>query len=414
MSNRPSLRMTRPLLAGLIVSLLVGWLLAWAAARWVGPESQTWQAPEVRADDTIAEPPLAARIAPRTEALTFARFRQSGQLRLLLVSRLEADRAYGWDLSARWPALPADPLTVFRTLGFAALQAVDGPELEVPHGQLVQPFEGKAVQVATGINYPEHGREVAVDESFLFPKLTRPAHFMAPVGTHGGLLDYELELGFVTLAPLKADTVPRNIGLVLASDYTDREALLRGIDLNHLASGRGFTAAKSRPDFMPVGNLLVVPVDPDTFVRSLTLRLWVNGQLRQTAEPRRLIWDWRRIFTETFRRRSLTWSVDGRTVALPVGEGTVAAGTLFLSGTPEGVIFRAPTARQKFLGFTERVFTLRWNDPQALVEPLLRESRRARLYLQPGDRIVMQADGLGFIVNTVVDGAAPAPTPASP
>jgi 2,4-didehydro-3-deoxy-L-rhamnonate hydrolase len=379
-------------------ALLLAWLLAWAVASRIEPAA--W--PTLDAPPMPPGLPSRVAIAPRNEALTFARFEHQGRLRLLLVTGYADDHAAGIDLTDRFPALPTDPIGAFAALGHDALHQLAGTEVRIPADALRVPFDGTAVQVAAGINYPEHGREVGLDESFLFPKISRPGHFLAPVAARDALLDHEIELGFVALAPLRAGPPPRHVGLVLASDYTDRARLMRRIDLGHIASGRGFTEAKSAPDFMPVGPLLVIPSQPEAFYRSLRLRLWVNGRLRQVAEPRLLAWDWPRILQETFERQALRWTVDGRDVALPVNRGEVPAGTVFLSGTPDGVIFREPSARQIFLGVSELVFTLRWGDTQAVVEPLIRESARRREYLQPGDTVVMHADRLGVIRNTIV------------
>jgi 2,4-didehydro-3-deoxy-L-rhamnonate hydrolase len=382
----------------LLAALVLSWLLAWAVASRIQPPPRV----------PLAAPPMApalpftVAVAPREQALSFGRFERDGRLRAMLVLRYVDDDAVGIDLTDRFPALPADPIAIFQALGYETLRALTGPELRVPASALRTPFDGTAAQVAAGINYPQHGQEVGLDESFLFPKLTRPGHFLAPVAMREALLDYEIELGFVALAPLRAGAPPRHVGLVLASDYTDRALLMRHIDLGHIASGRGFTQAKSAPDFMPVGPLLVIPDQPEAFYKSLRLNLWVNGQLRQVAEPRLMAWDWPRILSETFARQALHWEADGRRVSLPVKQGVVPAGTVFLSGTPDGVVFRSPSARQIFLGISELVFTLRWGDTQAVVEPLIRESTRSREYLQPGDAVVMHAERLGVIRNTIV------------
>lgn len=407
-AGRARLRKTR-LALWVLVALLSLWLVAWAVAARLAPEP----APHAAHPISKLDLPLDLQIAPRAEALTFARFLREGKLELMLVSRVEVGQVHGLAIADQFPALPADPLEVFNALGFEQLAALGGVEIAVPMPSLQLPFDGTGVQVAAGINYPEHGREVAANEVFLFPKTTRPAHFLSAVGTHGGLLDYEIELGFVALAPLKAGEPPRLIGLVLASGYTDRAALLRGIDLGNVESGRGFTRAKSQPDLMPIGSFLVVPQDPDAFVRKLSLRLSVNGQQRQHAKPQLLVWDWRRILAETFERAPMTWAVGAEQVALPVRSAVIPAATVFLSGTPEGVVVQAPTARQKFLGVTEMVFTLQWANLQAVVEPMLRESYRAGYYLQPGDEVVMHADRLGVIRNTIVEGAGPVPMRSS-
>lgn len=116
--------------------------------------------------------------------------------------------------------------------------------------------------IAAGTNYPEHAGEAEVEEGpFLFAKLVEPSGPRATVPAGDALLDYEVELAFVTLEPLAEGDVPETMGLVVANDYTDRATLLRHVDVWDPASGKGFTTGKSRPGYLPVGDLLVVPRD---------------------------------------------------------------------------------------------------------------------------------------------------------
>jgi 2-keto-4-pentenoate hydratase/2-oxohepta-3-ene-1,7-dioic acid hydratase in catechol pathway len=239
-----------------------------------------------------------------------------------------------------------------------------------------------------------------VDEPFLFPKRTAPTAPRGPIAAGDRLLDHEVELGFVALAPIRPGTAPR-FGLVLVGDYTDRAALLRELDIGDVASGRGFGTAKSFPGALPVGPLLVVPEDPQAFYRRLRLELFVNGRKRQQAEPHRMLWDLDRILVEMFRAPERRWLVAGHATGLGLEDGALPPGAILLSGTADGVIFRPPSTRQIALGIVGMAASLDWRWPGGMFEPAIREWRADRRYLQPGDVVVMRADFLGVIRNEV-------------
>lgn len=383
------------LLAPAVVALL--WVVAYLIARAVGPDV----APPVDGPPLAGGAADTVRIAPPDVALTLARVPDGDRLRLVRVVSYRAGRVTAVDLGALAPDARADPLAALQRHGLRALVAAQGPELQVDASRLAVPFDGPAVHVAAGVNYPAHGSEVGVTRAFLFPKHAPLAHHRAAVAVRDRLLDYEIELGVVALGPMSSADAP--LGLVLASDYTDRDRLLRTIDLFDTESGEGFTTGKSGDDLMPIGNLLVVPFDLDTYVRGLVLELWLNGRRRQVAEPARMVWDPRRLVDETLRGEARRWRHGGGVARLPVQGGTIPAGTLLLSGTPDGTVFRSLSARHRFLGVTEWLVSLRWGDTNRIVGPYLREARAAGHYLRGGDSVVMRADGLGVIVNPIVD-----------
>jgi 2-keto-4-pentenoate hydratase/2-oxohepta-3-ene-1,7-dioic acid hydratase in catechol pathway len=297
----------------------------------------------------------------------------------------------------------ADPIAVFNRAGYAALEALDSEEVSVSVDALLLPFTGTDNQIAVGINYPAHGDEAAVVDSFLFPKRTLATDHRASVPARHYLLDYEIELGFVLLDDLPRGQLPKYMGLVLSSDYSDRAGLLRHANLRNVSSGDGFTQGKSEPGFMPTGNLLVIPKDYLSFYKTLTLALWYNGDKRQVAHPAEMIWDIQRMINEAFAREGRYWLWNGQPVSLPVNDGRIPARTMFLSGTPAGVIYRSPTARHMFIGVSEVAFGWKWAQWQrALVEPFLREEYRSGRYMKPGDLVEMKADRLGTMTNRIV------------
>lgn len=317
-------------------------------------------------------------IADPAEALTLARYRDDGSLRVLLVREYRDGRIEGMDLNAALGRPEDDPAALFREVGYDAILAVAGsglPLREVAASSLEIPLDTRAPHVGTGLNYREHAAEVSLEEGpFLFPKVVEatPSASSVPVGD-AVLLDYEAELCFALLQGAAPDAdLPPAMGILLCNDFTDRWRLVREIELGGEMGVTGFADAKSRPGFLPVGNLLVIPRDLDRFLPKITLSLYVNGRLRQRASATSMIWPPREIVSQIFRTSDRRYSYAGAEVSLLPTSGVLPPGTLLLSGTPAGVIFRPTNI---------------WN---------------RWMYLSPGDEVVMRSDFLGILRNRIV------------
>ena len=236
-----------------LLAFLGLWLAIWQVAiRW--PSS-----PSIPSTARTQVPDIGhIEIAPRSEALTFARFKNGDDTHLLLVTGFAAGKVSGIDIQAQLPGSASDPISVFNQTGYSPLEALIGTPISIATNDLVLPFSGTENQIAVGINYPAHAEETAVVNSFVFPKRTVATTHLASVPARDHLLDYEIELGFVLLNDLGRDELPKFMGLVLSSDYTDRAALIRHANLRDVSSGDGFTRGKSEPGFMPTGNLFVI------------------------------------------------------------------------------------------------------------------------------------------------------------
>ena len=86
-----------------------------------------------------------------------------------------------------------------------------------------------------------------------------------------------------------------------------------------------------------------------------------------------MAWEPREILTEIFRRKDWVFQSHESSVPLLDVAGRIPAGTVIFSGTPAGVIFK----------------------PHSLWNPWV--------YLRPGDEVVIRAEALGVIRNTIVD-----------
>ncbi len=324
-------------------------------------------------------------IADPAAALTLARYREAGSLRLLLVAEYREGRVRGTDLTSALGTSESDPAALFRERGYEAiLAAAHGgfPSREVAVSALEIPLDTRPPHVGTGLNYREHAAEVGVaEEPFLFPKMAEATNAWSPVAVGDAvLLDYEAEICFVLLEEARLEDVSAPaLGLLLCNDFTDRWRLVREIDLGGEMGLTGFADAKGSPGFLPVGNLLVIPRDLDRFVPELGVSLYVNGRLRQRASAEAMIWSPREIAARALRRGDRRYAYAGATISLLPPSGVLPPGTLLLSGTPAGVIFRPTNV---------------WN---------------RWMYLSPGDEVAMRSDYLGVLRNRIVGSPDPAP-----
>jgi 2-keto-4-pentenoate hydratase/2-oxohepta-3-ene-1,7-dioic acid hydratase in catechol pathway len=315
----------------------------------------------------------------------------------------------GVDLSTLLGGAVSDPIDVLNAHGWEDLRAriaaaPEGSLATASADRLTLPLNLRDHHIAAGTNYPEHAGEAEVEDGpFLFAKLVRPTAPRATVAAGDALLDYEVEVAFVTLAPLREGDTPAMMGLVVCNDYTDRATLLRHVDVWDPASGKGFTTGKSAPGFLPVGDLFVVPRDVRRFAAALELRLWVNDELRQETRVSEWIWDLDRILAETWARRDVTWDHRGVAVSLLSPEKTIPDRTLIMAGTPAGTVFQGVDLSTRARGVVGWLAG-GWNTPIAanVIETYIRRAREAGAYLQPGDRVVLRVDRLGTIENEIV------------
>ena len=312
------------------------------------------------------------------------------------------------DLSTLLGRQVADPIRIFLDVGYEPLRAAvsqspPGARVSARAEELVIPLDLRDHHIAAGTNFAAHAGETSVEHGpFLFPKLVRPTGPYSPVSAGTALLDYEAELAWVPLEPLSEQGSPEFMGLVLCNDYTDRESLLRGLDVDDVASGRGFTTGKSAPGYLPVGNLFVIPRDHRAFAANLELRLTVDHRLRQRSMAREMIWDVDEILAETWARQALRFEHRGQEVSLLGKSGNIPDRTLIMSGTPHGTVFQGIGAGQKISGILAWLLG-GWGESISshAISAYVEDARSAGIYLQPGDQVAIHVDYLGVIRNDV-------------
>ncbi|MBU2668183.1 fumarylacetoacetate hydrolase family protein [Actinoplanes bogorensis] len=346
-------------------------------------------------------------IADPATALTFARVDRGDGPRVLAVTAYGKGLISGVDLGGDF----TEPIAAFDKLGYEAIRAIatdpGRKRVTVAAADTLTSLDTHSHHVGIGTNYKEHQAEATIEEPFVFPKIAEPTNSHSPLPVGAGLLDYEVELGIVALNDISAATgVPEHLGLVLSNDWTDRELLVSQIEPDNLTGGAGFTNAKSQPGFLSTGDLFVIPADWAAYYTKLQLDLFVNGDLRQRAHPDNLIWDVRTMIAKTLAAGDRTWDSDGVPTLLTDRPGVITRGTILQTGTPEGVVYRAPDTRQRFLGFLEWAGSFGTNADSIVDSALqvyVRDARNAGVYLKPGDEIVTRADGLGQIFTTITN-----------
>lgn len=173
-------------------------------------------------------------------------------------------------------------------------------------------------------------------------------------GPHGeeprshGQVDWEAELGVVIGRPARdageADALDHVLGYCCANDVSARW-------WQKNAGGGQWNRGKSFDTFCPLGPR-VVPAGAIADPQTLGIRSRVNGEVMQDASTDQMIFPVRTLIAELSRGI------------------TLIPGTVILTGTPAGVgVFRDP-----------------------------------KLYLQPGDRVEVEIDGVGLLANSVRDG----------
>ena len=227
--------------------------------------------------------------------------------------------------------------------------ARDGVELSAV--RLLAPVERPGKYLAIGMNYAKHLAEAerigvpAPKQQLWFNKqttcLSGPFDEIVPGPTEK--LDYEVELGAVigqrAKAVSEADALSYVFGYVVANDVSARDWQFHSPT---------FTVGKSFDTHGPVGPWITT-ADEIADPQALNLRCLVNGELRQESDTGQMI----------FRL--------AEQIAYLSAAFTLEPGDLLATGTPEGVGVGMEPPR----------------------------------FLQPGDVVRCEIDGLGAIENTV-------------
>ena len=233
---------------------------------------------------------------------------------------------------------------------------------------LLSPVTTDATLICQGLNYADHAAEAqhhARKQNLFFAKASSTlsgAYDAIERPPEVELLDYEVEFGIVlrqTLtrgAAVDASTLGQYVaGGVLCNDVSARDIMFG-------ASFLQWFQGKSYRGFCPTGPALylLAPNEVAGVLENLELKLWVNGQLRQSTTSERLI------FKPAETLSQLSKILD------------LKAGDLVLTGTPAGVTAPATPKLVEILKTNLLADDVRRQELRV-------EMSKARPFLQPGD-----------------------------
>lgn len=256
--------------------------------------------------------------------------------------------------------------------------------------EVLSPVTKPTRLLCQGLNYAKHRVEAGASKHthgpLFFRKdesaITDPfGDIVRPPGER--LLDYEIELGLVIGRDISAPTQVSDrtlldyvAGLVIANDVSPREAMLR-------AEAGQWYRGKSYRSMCPLGPYIYILDSADgAALDDLTLELRVNGELRQQANTRELIFKPAEALTAASEFTDLN------------------CGDVLLTGTPGGVAIQVPNE------LVQRVAGLLFSQ-QKRIDLLVSRSRDAK-FLRDGDELrstIKSSDGrinLGEQRNRVV------------
>jgi len=356
-------------------------------------------------DAARAESVASAGSMPYADGLTFAQVNEENRLSTLLVTGMGDTHVQGIDLSRISNHYAQDVFDVVNGLTWDQVERIARAGQGVrsfPKVDLVGVGPRGLAHIAAGTNYPEHGKETGMDEdAFLFPKFsqaTGPAGY-AETGP-GVLLDYEAEVCARFDRPVRtmADFEEAKKGFFLCGDFSDRATLFRGINLKNPYSGDGFPDAKSGPGRFPTSQFLVVPRDWEAFLAQVNFKTYVDGEKRQDVNASDMIKNLRTIVKETLAEGSTrTWSYASGRVPM-VQRSTIGTESAVLTGTGDGVVFRAPSPELigKLMAAPNRKRELE------IIDAYVEEEDATRKYLQIGNTVRYTSNYLGWIDTRVV------------
>lgn len=250
------------------------------------------------------------------------------------------DGVFGQGLSA----LPA----LSELLSLASDAALYLDEADLTYAPTV-PNPGKIICV--GLNYAKHAAEGGMDppeNPVLFSKFNNAlaAHNEdVPMQADWQTVDYESELGVVIGKTARnvseADALDHVLGYCNMNDLSERRL--------QMLCGQ-WLLGKTLDSFLPVGPY-VLTADEIADPQNLSIKGWMNGELRQNSNTADMIFSVAEI------------------IAFASKVMTLCPGDIISTGTPEGVI----------MGM----------DP--------------KVWMQPGDEYVVEVQGLGKLVNRMVE-----------
>jgi 2-keto-4-pentenoate hydratase/2-oxohepta-3-ene-1,7-dioic acid hydratase in catechol pathway len=263
-------------------------------------------------------------------------------------------RVAGEDGKIFWANPTADP-AVFTGLRGSWADGFTPTGETLDRMRLLAPVEPAAIY-AIGLNYRDHAAETGAplpDYPVLFMKNIRAAigpgeAIRLPRHLRSDEVDSEAELAVLLARDCRNATRDGAMdfvaGFTCANDVSARDWQLR-------RSGRQWCRAKSFDTFCPLGPWVVTPDElPRPFALDISGR--INGRVLQQSNTSQMIFDVPAL------------------LEFLSADTTLPAGSVILTGTPQGVGM----------------------------------ARQPPVWLQPGDRVAVEIEGIGVLENPVVEG----------
>ncbi len=331
----------------------------------------------IRPADSAASDPGIYRVAV---VLPSGRFLALGTLALMMPDRL-AEEIEELDLAA---VIAIDPeFGVLReTMAAAGAKNLEAVAIDPATVRVASPIPRPGKIIGVGYNYLDHIREQGLERP------VRPVLFSMfanavvadgepirhPAGTHA--LDLEAELAVVigrrATRVAAANALSYVGGYTAANDVTARDWQGQAKALRPGETGDGqWLRAKGSDTFLPLGPVLVT-ADEVGDGRDLCIRSWRTAAAGPNAnEPFQM---------QNGTTADLLFGV-AELISIISQEVTLDPGDIVVTGTPSGVgVFREP-----------------------------------QVFLEPGDVVTVEIEGIGKLTNPIVDvnGHAPADSPAA-
>ena len=211
----------------------------------------------------------------------------------------------------------------------SALTMGNLPEIEVVGLRVGAPIARPGKVVCIGLNYSDHAAESGAaipNEPIVFMK--DPTTVVGPfddvlIPRKSRKTDWEVELGVVIGTTARYLASPAEAGKCIAGFAVSNDVSEREFQLER---GGQWDKGKSCESFNPLGPVLV-PANEIDDPQALTMRLWVNGNLRQSGTTAHMI----------FSINHIVWYLSQFMVLHPgdlINTGTPAGVALGLPGTP--------------------------------------------------------------------------------
>jgi len=298
----------------------------------------------------------------------------------MIVRYLDANQARWGRLTGEAPTRAGDlialePIVTHRETTAGLIEELDSrasvwttASVHISASQLLSPITNDATLLCQGLNYAAHAAEAqhhVRKSNLIFSKasssLTGPfSKIVRPPEVE--LLDYEVEIGVVLRADLRGptDVTGANLGDVVAGVVLCDDVSAR--DIMFGATFMQWFQGKSYRTFCPCGPVLYLldRAEVANTLANLQIKLWLNGELRQSASSAQLI------FKPTETLAYITQGID------------MKRGDVLLTGTPGGVTSPASPKLVEILKTHLMADTQRRDELRV-------EMAKLRPFMQPGD-----------------------------